>query len=451
MQPFMKIAIVGGGLSGLSAAHGLARRGHDVVALEAADRAGGVLRTIDREGFLMEAAANGYLDREPATRELVAALGLSGRTRPAEAAAKLRFVFTRGALREIPLSPPKFMASDLLPLAARLRVAAELFSRRGHGSDESIAQFGRRHIGRRATAVLVDAMQTGIFAGDVEKLSLPAAFPRMAELERKHRSLVVALIRMRRKQGGEAAGPAPGGVLTSFQGGMQTLADALATSLGDRLRLRAPVRALRREGDRWTAQLDDGEVRADALVLASPSWVTASLLRPHAPEAAEMLEAIPHAAVNAVHLAFRELKDPPRGFGFLVPSEENRRILGALFIHSFFPWRAPNGGALLTVMVGGARHPELAALDDAALTSVVREELRTMMGLEAVPAFVEIVRWKNGIPQYEVGHLARVAEIDARIRALSNVYLIGHAYRGVGVNECIKHGLRLAEQLASRG
>jgi oxygen-dependent protoporphyrinogen oxidase len=457
----MRVAIIGAGLSGLATAHGLASRGHEVVVLEAANRAGGTLRTFQRDGFLLEAAANGYLDREPTTRTLVAELGLSARTRPAAPEAGLRFVFTRGALRPIPMSPPKFLTSDLLPLGAKLRVAGELFSRRGDGADESIAQFGRRHLGRRATAVLVDALQTGIFAGDVEKLSLPAAFPRMAELEREHRSLVLGLIRESRARhrrfqtGTTSASRAPGGVLTSFDGGMQTLVDALAAFLGDRLRLGAEARSLRRVGAAgWTVQLGQApvaEVNADAVVLATPSWISATLLRPLEPEAADCLESIPYAPVNVVHLAFERLAGAPRGFGFLVPSEEKRRILGAMFIHSFFPWRAPEGGALLTVMVGGARQPQQAALDNGALTSLVREELRAMLGLDAEPTFVEIVRWPRGIPQYELGHLARMARIDGRLSLLPNLHLAGHAYRGVGVNECIKHGVGLADSLGGRG
>jgi oxygen-dependent protoporphyrinogen oxidase len=427
-----------------------------VVVLDAASRAGGVLRSFQRDGFLLEAAANGYVDREPITREVVKALGLEGRIRPATPDARLRFVFTRGALRAVPLSPPKFLTSGVLPLGARLRAAAEPLSRRGDGADESIAQFARRHLGRRTTAVLVDAMQTGIFAGDVETLSVRACFPRLAEMEREHRSLVLALLRersRRRFQSGTESPSPTAGALTSFEGGMQALVDALSAALGDRLRLGAEVRSLRRDGDRWIAQIGPprgAELPADAVVLASPSRVSASLLRPLDPEAADLLGSIRHAPVTVVHLAFRRLERAPRGFGFLVPSEEKRRVLGAMFIHSFFPWRVPEGGALITAMVGGARQPELADLGDAEIGRLVQDELGAILGLKAEPTFVETVRWPSGIPQYEVGHLARLERIDQRVRALGDLHLVGHAYRGVGVNECLKQGLRVAEAVVTR-
>lgn len=445
----MSTVVVGAGISGLATAFALQMRGEDVQVLEAAERVGGVIRSVQRDGFTLECAANGYLDREPATRDLVSALGLGERVRPADAASKLRFIFTRGALRAVPSSPPAFFKSDVVPFGTKLRLAAELFSRRGPAEDESIAEFARRHVGARATAALIDAAQTGIFAGDVEKLSAEATFPKMVAIEREHRSLILGMLRQqkaKRLEGDQGLS----GLLCSFDRGMETLPQALSLALGDRVKLRTPVRAIEPAQAGWRVQTDEGPIDAARVVLATPAWISAKWLGALDPALAAELEAIFYAPISVVHLAFRGLESPPRGFGFLVPGEEKRRVLGALHVSTFFPWRAPADGALVTVMVGGARSPELAAIDDAAIVAMVREELASILGLTPEPTWAERIRWERGIPQYEVGHLARLRRIDACLAKHPGLHLTGNAYRGVGVNDCIRNAGLLADALTAK-
>lgn len=445
-----KFVVVGAGISGLATAWHLMKRGAQVTVLEASDRPGGVIGTVDRDGFLMESAATGFVDREPLMRDLLDGLELSSRVRPAAPQAKLRYVFTRGAVRPVPTAPPAILKSDLLPLGARLRLLAELLSRRGSGEDESVASFARRHIGKRATAVLIDAVQTGIFAGDMERLSVGATFPKMVELERTHRSLILALIaRQRAARTSPSGDPRLTGVLSTFDRGMQALPDALAAALGSNLHLNSPVRGLQRRGASWHLTLDGQELEADHVVLATPAYASAELVRTLNEGLAEELAAISYAPVSAVHLAWDHTLPPVEGFGFLVPSEEGRRILGALYVSSFFPHRAPAGSTLLTVMVGGARHPEQVTLDDAALTGLVREELASTLGIEAAPRFIQVVRWSRGIPQYELGHLARMTRIDSALAALPNLHLTGNAYRGIAVLDCVRNAHELAVRLTS--
>jgi len=450
------IAIVGGGISGLSLAFELRRRGASVVLFEASSRVGGTIETTAQQGFITEAGPNGFLDREPATRQLTAALGLTDGVRPADDAAKRRFVYTRGTLREVPSSPPAFFKSNVLPLGARLRVAAELFSRRAEDPEnETLADFARRHLGRTAAQVLVDAMQAGIFAGNSEKLSLAATFPRMAELERDHRSLILAMIRLQKQRRGtgaatETAGPS--GTLCSFDGGLERLTSALGKELGTTIRLNTDVQAIARTGTGWQLQVSSRgapeRVDANQLVLAVPSYVASKLVQPIDGLLASELVAIEYAPICVVHLGYAQREaSVPRGFGFLVPAQERLSILGALFISSIFPWRSAEHRTLLTCMVGGARRPELFNLDDGELIRAVRADLERTLGLSDPPSFQKIVRWRRGIPQYNVGHLARLRRIDQAASKLPGLALTGNAYRGVGLNDCIRNSAGLAAEL----
>lgn len=455
----MSIAIIGAGISGLALAWGLRSRGRDVVLLEATPRLGGNIETRERDGFLIEAGPNSFLDKEPATRELAAALGLEGRIRPGEASAKRRYLYTRGRLRLVPSSPPAFLRSDVLPLGARLRVVAELFSGRGpeHG-DESIAAFGRRHIGETATAVLLDAVQTGIYAGDVEKLSVLSTFPQMVELERANRSLILGAIRLQkaRREAQKAlpsGAPRLTGELSTFDGGLRVLVDALGRSLGDAVRTGAAVEGLvPAEGGGWRMSVREqgkvAELAASRVVLAVPAYTAAGLLRPLDAGLATQLEAIAYAPIAVVHLGYAPGAPPPDGFGFLVPSGEGRRLLGAIHASTVFPFRAEGGRVLYTCMVGGARQGELVKQDEAELVKLAREELKALAGVTAEPSFTEVIRWPRGIPQYNVGHRDRVAAIDASVARWPGLTLTGNAYKGIGLNDCIRNAKQLAETLA---
>lgn len=450
------IAIVGGGISGLSLAFELRNRGAPVALFEAASRVRGTIQSAANEGFITEAGPNGFLDREPATRALTAALGLTDQLRAADPAAKRRFIYTRGALREVPSSPPAFLISDILPLGARLRVAAELFTRRAEDPEnETLAAFARRHFGRTAARVLVDAMQAGIFAGNSEKLSLAATFPKMAELERDHRSLILALIRLQRQRRGtgvaiETTGPS--GTLCSFEGGLERLTSSLGEKLGSTIRLNAKVRAIVRGVAGWRLDIFSSgraeTAEAEHVVLAVPSYVASGLLQPIDAALASELDAIEYAPVCAVHLGYpRREAAVPDGFGFLAPSQERLRILGAIFISSIFPWRSEEHRTLLTCMVGGARQPELFNLKDGELFAAVRADLQRTIGLSEAPCFQKIARWHRGIPQYNVGHLGRLRRIDESVSKLRGLTLTGNAYRGVGLNDCIRNSASLAEHL----
>ncbi|NMO14805.1 protoporphyrinogen oxidase [Pyxidicoccus fallax] len=466
----MKVAVVGGGISGLVIAYRLRSRGRDAVLLESSSRLGGAVGTRARDGYLVEQGPNSFLDREPATRELAAALNLEGRIRAADPAAKRRYVYTRGRLRSVPASPPAFLGSDILPLGARLRVMGELFTGRApEGVDESLAQFGRRHLGRMATEVLLDAVQTGIYAGDVERLSVAATFPPLVKLEREHRSLILGAIRTQKAQraqqkalpagtgvtGGTAAPPKLSGALSTFEGGLQTLIGALTAALGDAARVGARVEGLERVEGGWRLAVEErgqrSELTAEQVVLAVPAHVATRLLHPLDATLAARVGEIEYAPIAVVHLGFDAGTTPaPDGFGFLVPSGEKRRLLGSIHASTTFPFRVEGGRVLYTCMVGGARQPELVKLEEPALAQLAREELKALAGVTATPSFSEVIRWPAGIPQYNVGHLERVAAIDAALQRWPGLHLTGNAFKGIGLNDCIRNGLQLADTLAGR-
>ncbi|MGO9831029.1 MAG: protoporphyrinogen oxidase [Myxococcaceae bacterium] len=435
--------VVGGGLSGLALALFLHRADVPVTLLESAGTPGGTARTLERDGFLLETGPNSFLDRDGAVAALASSLGVP--LRPASAHASRRSLVLGGRLRELPASPAAMFASDVLPWGAKLRLLLEPFSRRGAvGVDESLGDFARRHIGSSLTATMVDALQTGIWAGDIERLSAESAFPRLVALERAYRSLVLGAIRSRR-----GVGAGMGRVqLSSVEGGLGALSRAAAGALGNRVRLDSAALALERRADGWSIVTPSGVLEAPRVVLALPPTETAGLVRPFDSALAEALASFPSVPVAVVHLGFHPRLDPePQGFGFLVPPRERRDILGALYVSSAFPFRAPRGGTLLTVLLGGAHRPELLALDDAGLLRTARRELAALLGLQREPTLTQVFRWPRAIPQYNVGHAQRVQSILAQAGRWPGLWLAGNAYRGAGVADCVRVASELGRRL----
>jgi protoporphyrinogen/coproporphyrinogen III oxidase len=440
MPPAQPTVVVGGGISGLSLALSLHRAGVPVTVLEAADTPGGAMCTVEREGFLLEAGPNSVLDRDGAVAALATSLGLS--LRPASERARQRAVVLGGRLRTLPSTPSAWLTSDVLPFHAKLRLLLEPFSRRARpGVDESLGDFARRHLGRTVTATLVDALQTGIWAGDMERLSAASAFPRLWALERGHRSLLLGALLGRRAERG-ATRP------LSLAGGVGALCLAAAGALRERVWLKAKVTALQRVGDGWTLATARGPVAAPRVVLALPPSEASELARPLDQGLADTLASFPTVPVAVVHLGFRPaLKPEPEGIGFLVPHGEGRNILGTLYASSLFPFRAQGGGTLLTVLLGGAHRGELLALDDAALLQTARKELAALLGVQQAPVLTHVFRWPRAIPQYNVGHQDLLHSVRAQAARWPGLWLTGNAYTGAGVADCIRAATELSQRL----
>jgi len=457
------LAVIGGGVSGLTLAYLVTRRSFlNVVVLEREARVGGKLQTDWLDGYCCEWGPQGFLDNVPETLELVRELGLDGELVRAADEAGDRFIVRDGRLRRVPLSPPAFLRSDVLSWRGRLRVLLEPLQRGPRASDETVFEFARRRIGAEAAEVLVDAMVTGVFAGDARQLSLPATFPRMREMEATYGSLFRAMLALRRERSRHGAagaappptgGPAgPGGTLTTFRRGMQQLTDTLAAALAERVRTQRAVTRVRRTGEEFAVELSQGgTVRARQVAVAVPPAVAAALLGEVLDAAAlaalREIPSVPVAVVITAYSSPQPFRHPTRGFGFLVPGREHRRILGTIFCSSTFPAQAPPGTTLLRTLVGGARAPHLAHLKDPQLLSLVRRELDLLLGGDPQPDLVHIVRHAEAIPQYTLGHTSRVAAIQRGTAAVPGLYLLGNGYGGVAVNACVAEATRLAQQL----
>ncbi len=466
-----RVAIVGAGIAGLATAHALRTQAPDaeILVLERRNRIGGHVRSESIDGYLCESGPDGFLDNAPATLAFVESLGLQAALMPSRDEARRRYIFRSGQLHEVPLSPLAFATTGLLSARAKLRVLAEPFSARAPRHDESILNFAERHMGREAAHVLVGSMVSGIFAGDASQLSLHACFPRMYEMDAAYGSLMRAMLARRRERRHSNGMGAPAGRLTSFIGGMEELVRGVAASLGPIVRTgrhvtELQVRHISARGPRlvgarsFSLSANGQRIEADAVVLAGPAYETADLVRPFAPAAATQLAAIQTAPLAVVCLGYDAAalardRGPLDGFGFLVPRGENVRILGALWETSIYAQRAPQGKALLRVMIGGATDPSVVELSDSDLLAVVRADLEATMGLRIAPEFVHIVRHRRGIPQYTTGHIARLERIEVALAPYPGLFLAGNSYRGVAVNACIEEAqravIRITEHLRS--
>ncbi len=453
-----RIAIIGAGISGLSAGvFALWKFGDsiDMVIYEKDNRLGGTIGITRQDGYLADWGPNGFLDREPLTLNFIRQIGLQEKLYPSNSKSEKRFIYRNNRLWEISANPAKFMTSGLLSVPGRLRIVSEYFvGRKKRASDESIFDFAARRIGREAAEILIDPMVSGIFGGDATELSLGACFPVMEEMESEYGGLIKAMIKKKKesRNSGRKGGPGgPTGHLTSFRGGLYTLIERLEEILGKNIRRGEKIENIVKTDDgRYRINSTSGQPDFDFVIIAAPSYVAGQILNSVSPKASELLAKIPYSNLAVVCQGYK-LSDIDRavdGFGFLVPHNQNLEILGSIWTSVIFPEQAPDGYVLFRTMLGGARNNAIIELGEEKLGSLAHEQLANIMGIKERPSFEKTIIWSMGIPQYTLGHRERLQQIEQALGGVGNIYLAGNAYTGVSLNEAIKRSFKIVSSIS---
>lgn len=437
----MECAVIGGGITGLALGFALAQRGVNVVVLEASSRAGGKIQSLREDGCLLETGPASVQQSAELT-SLIDSLGLEPvGTRVPELR---RWVVADGRLQPVPHTADELLRSHLLGVRGKARLALEPMVPRGptsSGAEESVGAFARRRFGDEAAERLLYPQISSIYAADPDALSVASSFPWLLDLEKRPGGVLLGL---RDRQND----PSRRGLI-SFANGLCSLTDSIAARLGDRLRLETPVRTIEQVSGGFEVLTEAGDrLQVDALAIATPAHAASGIVANIAPEAAEALASIPYVPVTLVHVGFPPgAVTAPEGYGFFVAPSDDSSLLGAVFVSSLFAGRSPDEGLLVSVRVGGARRPDLAALAEDELQKRVVEEISRLLKARTPPRFVHVFRHDRGLPQYTLGHRDRLRAIGLAEESLPGLCFAGSAYRGAGVPECVRDGFRTAERI----
>ncbi len=466
-----RIVVIGAGITGLAAAHRIGEKAGDAVEvrlLEASDRVGGVIRTERQGELLLEGGPDSLVTDKPGAINLIRRLGLEEEIQPTQEEFRRTLIVSNGRLHAMPdafqlMAPARlgpFLRSPVLSWRGRLTALKDLVLPRGGpapGGDESLASFVRRRLGSEVLDRIAQPMIGGIYTADPETLSLASTMPRFLDMEREHRSLVVALAaRMRQAPNEGASGPRYG-IFVSLRGGIGALVDRLVERLpADALRTNAQVTGVTRaSGERvrpWRVTLEGGDLEeADAVVVAAPAPRAAAMLRNLDAALGAKLGAIDYSSAAIVTLAYRrsELPELPKAFGFVVPHIEGRQIIAGSFSSIKYAGRAPDDQLLLRIFVGGALQASVLENDDAGLAAIVRSEIGDLLGIRSEPSLTRINRWPSSMPQYYVGHAGRIEALQKQAAGHAGLALAGNAYHGVGLADCVRDGEQASEQMLS--
>ena len=473
MNNLRKVVVIGGGISGLSTAYALHERASAAgiqircTVVDAAPSWGGKIVTHRVGDLVTEAGPDSFLSQKTAAIELCAKLGLTDQLINTNETSKRACVFSQGRLRELPeglvvISPNQlgpFLRSGLLSWPGLARMALDLaIPVKRSSSDESLASFFRRRMGRQAFERMLEPLMAGIYGGDAEQMSVQATFPRFVELEQQYGSVIRGMMAAR-KTGSSAASAGPKRTMfVSLKNGLSGLIDALVgrlTEQGVTFRSSTIVDALRvrsHQPGRWKYDiiLNDGSaLSADSLVLATPAYVSAELVRPLTPIAGGLLDLIPYASTATIAMAYpcAAVVGAAEGFGFVVPRAEGRDLIAATWTSLKWAHRAPADQLLVRCYVGGVGREAILQIDERALVSRVRDELASMCGVTAEPNYVQVNRWMKAMPQYTLGHLERLNQIEAALSRYGGLVLTGTGYRGVGIPDCIRDGAVAADRV----
>jgi oxygen-dependent protoporphyrinogen oxidase len=474
----MRIAIVGGGISGLAAAYELekARAAGEPVEyalFESRPVLGGSLASEVVNGAVLEKGPDSFITEKPAAAELCRELGLGDQLIPSNDAARKTWIVVRNRLVPLPdglmfLIPTKLVPTALtrlFSLRTKIRMALELLHPpRPSDMDESVAALVERHFGSEAVDRLADPLLSGIYGGDAAQLSAQTVLPRLVEMERKYGSLTRGMLAAHRQMAARAKSSsdspkrgAPPAIFTALRGGMQQLVNAIAARLDPAsIRTSTIVNAIEKTAGGWRVTAGSGSQEFDAVIMASPAWVAGALLRGVDAELGDELAAIPYSSSITINLVYDEAKlgALPEGFGFLVPASERRSLLACTFVHRKFLGRTPPGKAVFRVFLGGMNNEALLGENDENLIDTVRREMSEILGEGGIdpdvePEYVQVTRWRRAMAQYAVGHKDRMARINSRLAGLPGLRLAGNAYDGIGVPDCIRLGRKAAKELVA--
>jgi protoporphyrinogen/coproporphyrinogen III oxidase len=446
--------IIGAGISGLVAAHRLKKIGRDPLIIESGDRVGGVIQSREVEGFLLECGPNSMRGSHEFL-DLVEELDLTGELITADPRAPA-YVYAGGELQAVPMSPPALIKTKLISNAAKLRLLREPFvKRRREGGEESIASFVRRRLGDEILERMVAPFLSGVYAGDPERLSVQACFPKLAEFEAESGGILRGALRAAKQSRKGSSGPKRSlrpYRLCSFRQGLSALPEALSESLGVRLLTGARIIDINSTGGFEIKVEHRGEIKtikSPALVVSTPAYVTGRLLGALSPGISELLAEIPYVSIASVPLAYRaeQIARKLDGFGFLAPRGEGLRTLGSIWNSSLFAERAPGGWVCLTNFIGGATDPEAIRLSDEELIRIVHGDLNKVLGVSGEPRRLPISRYERAIPQYTLGHAARAKRIEAMLRDVDGLWIAGNYLTGVSLGDCIKQAERVAIEI----
>lgn len=444
----MKIAVVGGGISGLSCCYYLLKKGHEVYLFEKEEKFGGTIRTEKIDGFLIEGGPDCFLREKEWGERLIKEIGMEDELEGTDEKARRVFVLWKGELHEIPegfflMVPTRFfplLKSGLFSPAGKLRAVLEVFiPPQKEEKEESLASFVMRRFGREVLERVAEPLLAGVHAGDPEKMSIQAVFPRFVEMERKYGSLIRGMmIRM---------GAASSSPFLTLKNGLGSLVDKLLELIKEKARVlpARPVERTKRKNGKWEVMFKGGNELFDSVVIATPSFHAAEFLKEYG-EVSQLLFEIPYVSTATVSMAYREGDiEIPDGHGFVIPALELRRIMAVTFSSKKFRGRAPSGFHLIRVFLGGYRNQEIVGLPDEKMKKLCLEEIASLLKVKREPVFTKIYRWLRAMPQYHLGHAALVKEIEKRLP--EGIYLTGNAYYGIGIPDCIRRGWEIAEIL----
>ena len=458
-----RIAIIGGGISGLSAAYTLEEKRKsgmpvEYVVFESSPRLGGVLVTDHVDGCIIEAGPDSFLTEKPWAADLCRKIGLGDQLIGSNDVDRKTYIVVKNKLVVLPdglmfMVPTKIMPtvfSSLFSVRTKLRMAAEWFHPpRKATEDETVADMVKRHYGSEMVDLLADPLLSGVYGGEAAHLSVRAVLPRFAEMEAKYGSLGRAMLAARTKMAVAAKGPAKP-LFSSLKDGMQQMIDALAVRLDPKaLRTSSSVQSVTQHQDQsqsngngWKVESERETNYFDAVIIATPTPAAAAMLQSADANLARDLGGISYGSSVTVSLGYDEKvrRSLPPGFGFLVPRSEGRRMLAATFVHNKFPHRAPDNRAIVRCFLGGARDEQILQSSDAEILQIVRDELRGIIALTAEPLFARVYKWKSAMAQYSVGHLERLQRIESLRRKLPGLALAGNGYSGIGVPDCVRSG-----------